>query len=80
MALRPLTDGHIQNLVETYLNLARGNQRNGIAPFSEECLELIHQRSQGNVRQILTLCSRILDEAVEQEQDAIQYEFVEDLV
>jgi len=80
IALRPLTDEHIQELVSSYLDLARVNDTEGIEPFDEECLELIHQRSQGNVRQVLLLCSRSLDAAVDQNRDYVGREFVQDVL
>lgn len=71
VALRPLTADHIRELVTSYLDLARTNRKEGIEPFERECLELIHQRSQGNVRQALSLCSRVLDAAVDQGQKQV---------
>jgi Cdc6-like AAA superfamily ATPase len=65
VALRPLTDEHIKKLVSSYLDSVRTNGQHGIEPFEEESLDLIHQRSQGNVRQALSLCSRVLDAAVD---------------
>jgi len=40
----------------------------GIEPFSEEALDLILQTSQGNIRQVLSMCSRILDDAAESKE------------
>lgn len=71
VALRPLTDEHINELVSSYLEAARTNGQDGIKPFDEECLQLIHQRSQGNVRQALSLCSRVLDAAVDDKRNQI---------
>jgi hypothetical protein len=76
VALRPLTDEHITELVSSYLDSARTNGQSGIDPFERECLEAIHQRSQGNVRQALSLCSRVLDDAVDREREQIDEELV----
>jgi Cdc6-like AAA superfamily ATPase len=76
VALRPLTDEHIRRLVKSYLSTARTNGSEGIDPFEKNSLELIHQRSQGNVRQALSLCSRILDAAVDDGQNNVTAEFV----
>jgi len=65
VALRPMTEEQIHYLVEEYLDLARVKSSNGIQPFTEEGLQYILQRSQGNVRQILSLCSRVLDATVD---------------
>ncbi len=80
VALRPLTDEHIQNLVSSYLDLARTNGSEGIVPFEKECLKLIHQRSQGNVRQAISLCSRILDTAIDRKEDRIGPELAQKLL
>jgi len=76
VALRPMTDEHIERLVASYLDTARVNGAEGIEPFEAECLELIHQRSQGNVRQALSLCSRVLDAAVDDSVDLVRPELV----
>jgi len=80
VALRPLTDDHIRELVTSYLDTARTDEGEGIEPFEGECLELIHQRSQGNVRQALSLCSRVLDAAVDQGKTQVEAEFVQEVV
>ena len=80
VALRPLTDDHIQELVSSYLEIARTNGTSGIDPFTPQCLQLIHQRSQGNVRQALSLCSRVLDTAVDTDSDRIDQEIVRDIL
>jgi Cdc6-like AAA superfamily ATPase len=80
VALRPLTDEHIADLIASYLNTARTDGASGIAPFEQECLELIHQRSQGNVRQALSLCSRVLDAAADQGVEHVGAEFAQESV
>ena len=80
VALRPLTDEHIQELVQSYLSIARVNGSEGIAPFDENSLKLIHQRSQGNVRQALSLCSRMLDAAIDEGRANVNAEFVKEVV
>lgn len=76
IALRPLTVEDIDGLVESYLSLYRSNGDKGIDPFTEDSIEVILQRSQGNIRQILSLCSRVLDAAVDEEKDEISPKFV----
>jgi hypothetical protein len=80
VALRPLTDDHIVTLVSSYLSTAREDDRNGIAPFDREALGVIHQRSQGNVRQVLSLCSRVLDAAVDRGHDGVGPDLVQSVV
>ncbi|WP_226013605.1 BREX system ATP-binding domain-containing protein [Halomicrobium salinisoli] len=65
VALQPLTEEKVHTLVEGYLNLVRENGSEGIEPFTEEGLQVVLQRSQGNIRQILSICSRVLDDAVD---------------
>lgn len=65
VALRPLTEDDVAELVKEYLDLARTNSKEGIEPFTQDALQSILQRSQGNVRQILSVCSRVLDESVD---------------
>lgn len=76
VALRPLTDEHIAEFIAAYLDLARTGDQGGTWPFEEEAIEMIHQHSHGNIRQVLSICSRILDVAVDQDQDQIDREFV----
>jgi len=66
VALRPMTEDMVRELVAEYLDLVRDETATGIDPFTEEGLQYILQRSQGNVRQILSLCSRVLDVAIEE--------------
>jgi len=64
VALRPLTEEKVYNLIGEYLNIAREDNNKSIAPFTEESLKIILQRSQGNIRQVLSICSRVIDNAV----------------
>lgn len=80
VALRPLTTEHLNELVGDYLSRERIETASagGIQPFSEESLDLILQHSQGNIRQILSVCSRLLDSAVEDNKSEITAEFVQE--
>ena len=81
VSLRPLTSEHLYELVENYLDRERPSTvERSIQPFTEESLDLIHQRSQGNVRQVLALCSRILDDAANEDRSEITVDFVEDSI
>jgi type II secretory pathway predicted ATPase ExeA len=60
VALKPLTENYLRELVVAYLNTAR-KEDNGIKPFTDEALSEILQHSQGNIRQVLVACSRTLD-------------------
>lgn len=70
VALQPLTEEKIQRLVKDYLKLAReSGNTDGIDPFTESGLQVVLQRSQGNIRQILSICSRVLDEAADNQRE-----------
>jgi len=79
VALKPLTSENLYELVRDYLDQERASSadNDGIEPFSEEALDLILQTSQGNIRQILSMCSRILDDAVESQENKITVAWVE---
>ncbi|WP_158056016.1 BREX system ATP-binding domain-containing protein [Halorussus halophilus] len=79
VALRPLTDEHLTDLVGHYLETARGSEDSGTDPFTEDSLEIVLQRSQGNIRQVLVLCSNVLDKAIEQDRSAIDKDLVREI-
>jgi len=78
VALKPLTDEHIYDLVAEYLNTSRSDDMTSISPFTQDSLSVIHQISQGNIRQVLSACSRVLDAAVEDDRGSINAEFVQE--
>lgn len=82
VALRPLTDEHMTDLVSNYLDRARSETReNGVTdPFTHESLNVILQRSQGNIRQALSICSRVLDRAADTNQKEITGEFIQESI
>lgn len=65
IVLSPLTVDDVNQLIEAYLGKQRTGSTTGRKLFSEEVVELILQRSQGNIRQILSVCIRVLDQAVD---------------
>ncbi|SDQ39715.1 BREX system ATP-binding domain-containing protein [Natronobacterium texcoconense] len=78
VALRPLTDDQLYDLVESYLETARTDGQAGLDPFTEDALQVVLQRSQGNIRQVLSICSRVLDEAVDDGTHTIEPQLVQD--
>ncbi|SDK16970.1 P-loop protein of unknown function [Halovenus aranensis] len=80
VALKPLTSENLCELVRDYLDQERvtSAENEGIDPFSEEALDLILQRSQGNIRQVLSMCSRLLDDATESQENKITTAWVEE--
>jgi len=80
VGLRPLTDDQVHTLVSHYLANGRGDAQEGIAPFTDESLSVILQHSQGNIRQVLGICSRVLDYAVDNGEEEITAEFVQEAI
>jgi type II secretory pathway predicted ATPase ExeA len=77
VALRPLTDEHLEDLISGYLQTARSNDSKKIDPFDTETLDLIHQRSQGNIRQVLSICGKALDHSLDQDQQVVTPDIVQ---
>ncbi len=77
VALRPLTEEEIKELVKEYLNTSRAQKGDHIEPFQEDSLAAVLQRSQGNVRQILSLCGRAIDEGIKSDAEKIEPAVVE---
>lgn len=80
VALQPLTDEHIRDLVSGYLDMARPDGPTSIDPFTDESLSIILQRSQGNIRQVLSVCSRVLDEGADEERQQIDADLVQEAI
>ncbi len=80
VALKPLTNEHLNDLVSDYLSRERNGptEASSIGPFTDEALDVILQRSQGNVRQALAICSRVLDSAIEENREQVTPEFVQE--
>lgn len=76
IALHPLNIEDVNDLIEAYLETACSTGCSGIQPFTESSVEAILQRSQGNIRQILTLCGCALDHGVDTEATDIDKSIV----
>ncbi|MEA5386764.1 BREX system ATP-binding domain-containing protein [Haloarculaceae archaeon H-GB11] len=77
VALRPLTDDHLEELISDYLQTARSNGNDSIHPFEQETLDIILQRSQGNIRQVLSICGKALDRGVEAGEQTVSPDIVQ---
>jgi type II secretory pathway predicted ATPase ExeA len=81
VSLRPLTDEALRDLVIEYLKSERREgESEGLYPFTEESLNPILNTSQGNVRQVLTMCSQVLDKAASSGEENITEDFVEEAI
>ena len=80
VALRPLTEDDLTELVGKYLATARDGKSSDIKPFEQESLDLIHQRAQGNIRQVLSMCGQALDQGVTQQRESISKEVLDSVI
>ncbi len=80
VALRPLTEEDLTELVGKYLATARDGESTAIEPFEQECLDLIHQRAQGNIRQVLSMCGQVLDQGVTQQYQSISADVLDHVI
>jgi len=80
VALRPLTEDDLTELVGKYLATARKGESTSINPFEQESLDLIHQRAQGNIRQVLSMCGQALDQGVTQQRESISGEVIDSVL
>ncbi|WP_336361602.1 BREX system ATP-binding domain-containing protein [Haladaptatus sp. ZSTT2] len=80
VALRPLTDDHLRDLIESYLSNAREGDTESIEPFTEDGIDVVLQRSQGNIRQALAICSRALDDTTDTDAGQIDAETIQQAI
>jgi Cdc6-like AAA superfamily ATPase len=77
VGLRPLGHGQTKKLIEEYLAAYTPDGEDPVNPFTDEAIEAIVQRSQGNIRRTISLCSRALDEAIDSDADSVSADTVE---
>ncbi len=80
VALRPLTEDDLTELVGEYLAIARDGESTGIDPFDHESLELIHKRAQGNIRQVLSMCGQAIDLGLDQQRETISENVLDQVI
>ena len=80
VSLRPMTEEHLETLVDSYLDLASDDPVSVADVFEEDSLQLILQSSQGNVRQALSICSYTVDDAAERGRTNIDAEIIQEVV
>ncbi|OYR50034.1 BREX system ATP-binding domain-containing protein [Halorubrum sp. Eb13] len=80
VSLRPMTEEHLEDLVNSYLALA-SDQTVSVPDVFEECsLQLILKSSQGNVRQALSICSYAVDEAAKRCEPSINKNILQEIL
>jgi type II secretory pathway predicted ATPase ExeA len=77
VALRPLNEEKIRSLIVDYLSAYCKDGKSVENPFTDEAIEVILQRSQGNIRRTISLCGRAIDIAVDEQKDRVDQECVE---
>ena len=80
VSLRPMTEEHLRDLVNSYLGLASGETISVSDIFEEGSLQLILQSSQGNVRQALSICSYTIDSAAKRGQSSIDKDVIQEVI
>ncbi|SDY90660.1 BREX system ATP-binding domain-containing protein [Halopenitus persicus] len=80
VSLRPMTEDHLKDLVDSYLDLASGEGVSVSDIFEEDSLQLILQSSQGNVRQALSICSYTIDDAARRGRANIDAEIIQEAI
>ena len=80
VSLRPMTEDHLEALINSYLDLASSKDVSVSDIFEEDGLQLILQSSQGNVRQALSICSYTIDNAVERGRVNVDSEIIREIV
>ena len=80
VALRPLTEDDLTELVGKYLATARDGESTTIDPFEQECLDLRHHRAHGNMRQVLSMCGQVLDQGVSQQRESISEDVLDHVI
>jgi len=71
VGLRPLDHEQTKDLIEEYLAAQAVDNQEPVNPFTDEAIEAVLTRSQGNIRRTISLCSRALDEVIDQGEDQI---------
>ena len=80
VALRPLDQEKTALLIQEYLKSYSEQDVEPINPFSDDAVESILQHSQGNIRQVISLCGQLLDKAVDEGLSTIDKSVVEETI
>lgn len=79
VALRPLDEEKTRILIDEYLEAYSEEGENPVNPFTDDAIKVILQQSQGNIRQVISRCGRLLDQAVDDRNDRIDEEYINEL-
>lgn len=76
VALKPLDQEKTQILIGEYLEAYSEEGKEVVNPFTDDAVQIILRSSQGNIRQVISLCGRLLDRTVDEQKTTIDGEFV----
>jgi Cdc6-like AAA superfamily ATPase len=77
--LKPLTRENVGEFIVSYLNLKRKLGSDSLGPFTDSAIDKIFVQGQGNARQIITICSNLLDLSIK-EGKKIDEDFVNSIL
>jgi type II secretory pathway predicted ATPase ExeA len=80
VALRPFDENMIEQLIKDYLSVYSVKEDESPNPFTEEAIEILLKKGQGNIRRTISLCGRALDSAIDSGNQEIDQECVEDVL
>lgn len=76
VGLRPLDQEKTHQLIDEYLERHAIDGNDTTNPFTDNAVDTIVQRSQGNIRRTISLCSRALDAAIDEGNEHVGEETV----
>lgn len=76
VTLKPLNQEKTNKLINQYIETYSEPESETVNPFTDDAIKKILRHSQGNIRQVISLCSRILDDAVDQQKNEIDKKLV----
>lgn len=76
-SLRPLDRGMAENLIQDYLETYAQDGEEVINPYTEDAVEKLLELSQGNTRQLISLCGQCLDSIVKADETEVTAQTVE---
>jgi len=80
VGLRPLDQEKTNHLIDEYLSQHALDGNDPANPFTDDAVDTIVQRSQGNIRRTISLCSRALDAATDEGHEQVGEETVEQVL
>lgn len=80
VGLRPLNHENTCQLISEYLDHQAVDGTEPTNPFTDDAVDTIVQRSQGNIRRTISLCSRALDAAIDEGTENVEESTIEQVL